>query len=84
MTVEDALENAAEYSVQNAAESVIENAIENATEMEANSHLLSVQILLPERMDNRLEQRTEAMPGASWPTWGGHVTLVPPFKARIS
>lgn len=41
--------------------------------------VLSVHILLPEAVDRRLARWTEKMPGASWPSWGGHVTLVPNF-----
>lgn len=43
---------------------------------------LSVQILLPESIERRLERRTQKLPGASWPVWGGHITLVPNFIAR--
>jgi 2'-5' RNA ligase len=53
-------------------------------ELEKNSTLLSVQILLPESIERRLERRTQRMPGASWPAWGGHITLVPNFTARGS
>lgn len=48
---------------------------------EAKPPLLSVHILLPEALDRRLARWTEKMPGASWPSWGGHVTLVPQFVA---
>lgn len=41
--------------------------------------LSSVQILLPEAVERRFERWTHKMPGASWPSWGGHVTLVPNF-----
>jgi hypothetical protein len=40
---------------------------------------ISVHIMLPEAIDRRFRRRVENMPGASWPSWGGHVTLVPPF-----
>ena len=40
---------------------------------------LSVHVLLPEGLDRRLERRTDNMLGASWPGWGGHITLVPSF-----
>ena len=43
---------------------------------------LSVNILLPEAVDRRLERWAHRMPGASWPSWGGHVTLVPNFVPR--
>lgn len=45
---------------------------------------LSVNILLPEAIDRRLERWAQRMPGASWPAWGGHVTLVPKFVPRVS
>lgn len=53
-------------------------------EIDANSSLLSVHILLPEAVDRRLERWTRTMPGTSWPTWGGHITLVPNFVPRGS
>lgn len=40
---------------------------------------ISVHIMLPEAVDRRFRRRVETLPGASWPPWGGHVTLVPPF-----
>jgi 2'-5' RNA ligase len=49
-----------------------------------NPPLLSVHILLPESIDRRLERWTTKMPGASWPAWGGHITLVPNFVPRGS
>jgi 2'-5' RNA ligase len=51
-------------------------------ELEKITALLSVQILLPESIERRLERRTQKMPGASWPVWGGHITLAPNFAAR--
>jgi len=39
----------------------------------------SVQIMLPDDEQTRLWQWTQATPGATWPTWGGHVTLVNGF-----
>jgi 2'-5' RNA ligase len=45
--------------------------------------LYSVQILLPETSNRRLARWSERMPGASWPSWGGHVTLVPHFWPRV-
>lgn len=53
-------------------------------EGEVKAPLLSVHILLPEAIDRRLARWTEKMPGASWPSWGGHVTLVPNFVALDS
>src|SRR5215203_6861257 len=49
-----------------------------------NPPLLSVHILLPEAVDRRLKRRTQEMPGASWPSWGGHITLVPNFVPKNS
>jgi 2'-5' RNA ligase len=46
--------------------------------------LSSVQIMLPEAIQRRFERWTKKMPGASWPGWGGHVTLVPSFVPRGS
>lgn len=39
----------------------------------------SVQILLPTEADRKLQRWADGMPGASWPAWGGHITLVPAF-----
>jgi hypothetical protein len=39
----------------------------------------TVQILLPESVDRELQRKTDKTPGASWPAWGGHVTLLPMF-----
>ncbi len=46
--------------------------------------LSSVQIMLPEAIQRRFERWTKKMPGASWPGWGGHVTLVPSFVPQGS
>ncbi len=43
----------------------------------------SVQILLPDAADRRIERWTDKVPGASWPGWGGHITLVPPFVPSV-
>lgn len=40
---------------------------------------ISIHILLPEAVDRRFRRRAQKLPGASWPAWGGHVTLVPWF-----
>lgn len=45
--------------------------------------LYSVQILLPEAINRRLARWSERVPGASWPSWGGHITLVPHFWPRV-
>ena len=44
--------------------------------------LASVHIMLPEAIDRRLERWTKKVPGASWPAWGGHITLIPNFRLR--
>lgn len=46
--------------------------------------LFSVHIMLPEPIDRRLQRWTHKMPGASWPAWGGHVTLVPNFMTPLT
>lgn len=40
---------------------------------------MSIHILLPEAVDRRFRRRVRTLPGASWPSWGGHITLVPSF-----
>lgn len=44
---------------------------------------ISLQILLPEAIDRRFARRVADLVGASWPEWGGHITLVPPFAPKI-
>lgn len=44
---------------------------------------LSLVILLPEQLDRRFARWAEKMPGASWPTWGGHITLISSFVPAI-
>lgn len=44
---------------------------------------VSVQILLPDSTDRRFERWADKVPGASWPGWGGHITLVPPFVPTV-
>lgn len=39
----------------------------------------SVQILLPDEIDSRLRNWCKNAPGATWPAWGGHVTVLPAF-----
>ena len=46
---------------------------------EAASPRFSIQLLLPEDENRRLRKWTDRTAGASWPEWGGHVTLVPSF-----
>ncbi len=45
---------------------------------------VSVQILLPKPLNQRLARWAKDAPGASWPAWGGHITLVPPFQPLVS
>lgn len=51
-------------------------------EIAANSSLCSVQILLSEAIDRRLARWAKDAPGASWPSAGGHITLIPAFARR--
>jgi 2'-5' RNA ligase len=44
---------------------------------------ISVQILLPEAIDRRFARRVAELEGASWPEWGGHITLMPSFVPQI-
>ncbi len=44
---------------------------------------ISLQILLPEAINRRFARRVAGLEGASWPEWGGHITLVPPFAPKI-
>ena len=39
--------------------------------------LTSLQILLPDRIDREFRRWAKHTPGSSWPSWGGHVTLLP-------
>ena len=39
----------------------------------------SLQILLPTEADRKLQRWSEDMPGTSWPSWGGHITLLSAF-----
>ncbi len=45
---------------------------------------LGILILLPESLDRRFARWAETMPGASWPAWGGHITLISSFEPSIS
>lgn len=42
----------------------------------------SLQLLLPSSLDRRLARWANNMPGASWPSWGGHITLLPTFQTE--
>jgi 2'-5' RNA ligase len=46
-----------------------------------DSERFSIQILLPEAVERRFQRWATRTPGASWPQWGGHITLLPPFTA---
>lgn len=39
----------------------------------------SLMVMLPAALDRRLAKWSSAMPGTSWPAWGGHITLLHPF-----
>lgn len=43
----------------------------------------SIQIMLPKAVDRRLRKWGERTPGASWPAWGGHITLMPRFQLLV-
>jgi len=43
----------------------------------------SIQIMLPSLLDRRFRKWAEQTPGASWPAWGGHITLMPRFQPQI-
>jgi 2'-5' RNA ligase len=43
----------------------------------------TVQILLPENADRELQRKTDKTPGASWPAWGGHMTLLPMCTSTV-
>ncbi len=40
-------------------------------------------ILLPEVLDRRFAHWASETPGASWPDWGGHITLLASFTSRV-
>lgn len=40
-------------------------------------------ILLDEAAERLLRRWAEQMPGASWPSWGGHITLLPHVPAEV-
>jgi len=42
----------------------------------------SLEIPLPPDVDDRFRRWTERTPGATWPHWGGHVTLLNSFVPR--
>ncbi|GIV77961.1 2'-5' RNA ligase family protein [Litorilinea aerophila] len=42
----------------------------------------SIVIFLPETIERRFRRWAEETPGASWPAWGGHITLLPTAQAR--
>lgn len=44
----------------------------------------SVHILLPESLERRLAEWTEKTPGASWPVWGGHISLLTRFTTPLT
>src|SRR5690606_14593728 len=60
----------------------VEGPLLKLAEMEQTDGLLGVHSRLREPTARRLARWTEKMPGASWPTWGGHIALVPNFAPR--
>lgn len=40
----------------------------------------SLQILLPGELDSQMREWCRRSPGATWPDWGGHITLLPTFR----
>jgi 2'-5' RNA ligase len=42
----------------------------------------ALEILLPEELETQFQQWALATPGATWPAWGGHVTLMNRFAPR--
>lgn len=44
----------------------------------------SALILLPDALQKQFERWTDATAGASWPAFGGHVTLLPSFRAELA
>lgn len=44
----------------------------------------SIQIMLPKVVDRQFRKWAAHTPGASWPVWGGHITLTPRFQSLIS
>ena len=48
-----------------------------------NKTRYSLHILLPETLDRRFAQWTRKTSGASWPDWGGHITLLPSFTSLV-
>ncbi len=43
----------------------------------------SLHILLPEQLNRRFARWAANTTGASWPSWGGHVTLLAPFTLLV-
>jgi 2'-5' RNA ligase len=48
-----------------------------------DSEQTTIQILLPEAVEKRFQKWANRTPGASWPQWGGHITLLSPFTATV-
>ena len=44
----------------------------------------SALILLPDALQKQFERWTDETAGASWPAFGGHVTLLPSFRAELA
>ncbi len=43
----------------------------------------SVLIMLPDALQKQFERWTDETEGASWPAYGGHVTLLPSFRSEL-
>lgn len=44
----------------------------------------SVQVMLPDALDRQLAAWSVAMPGASWPAWGGHIAIIARFSVAVT
>jgi 2'-5' RNA ligase len=48
-----------------------------------NKTRYGLHVLLPEALDRRFAKWAKATPGASWPDWGGHITLLAAFTSLV-
>jgi hypothetical protein len=46
--------------------------------------MYSLHIFLPDDIENNFNGWVSRTPYASWPSWGGHITIIPKFKPMIS
>lgn len=66
--------------------SLVRKEKENGTQapaVEGGTLYYSVSILLPDGVNREFRRWTKNAPGASWPSWGGHITLLPPFRTEL-